>query len=660
MPFDVDRAGRLRTSSPGVSRASDIRVPTAAYAAIIASATDAVIVLDERQRIMLFNAAAERMFGCAAADVIGTPLDRLLPPGVRRDHADFIRRFGETDAALRTMAPNRPLTALRSDGSEFPIQAQISHVNVDGRRFYTAIVRDVTERRRATEAQARLAAIVASSDDAIVGKDLTGIITDWNAGAERVFGYTRKEAIGRSILMLLPPERQHEEAKILATLRRGDRIDHFETVRVRKDGTRIDVSVSVSPIKDDTGRIVGAAKIARDVTERRLIEAERDRLLAAEQAARAQAEEASRAKDEFLSMVSHELRTPLAAILGWAAVLRQGSLSPERQRRALETIERSGRVQSELIEDLLDVSRIISGRLRLTLRPTSIRAVVEAAVDAARPEASAAGVRLVTHLDTNARVAGDEVRLQQVVSNVLGNAIKFTPRDGRIDVDVGVAPGGDTVRITVQDTGRGITPDFLLHVFEPFRQAEDVKSRKKGGLGLGLAIARHLVQEHRGRIVVESPGAGLGTTVTVTLPVLSGAAETAEHDPLPRLDGLRVLIVEDDDEARRALSAVLEDRGAIVVAASSALDARTRLRAADLDVVVSDIRLPGEDGYAFIRELRQHEGLRAIPAVAVTAYDAEENSARALAAGFHAHFGKPYDPAVLIGAIASLAGREVD
>jgi len=505
--------------------------------------------------------------------------------------------------------------------------------------------------------QAMLAAIVDSADDAIVGKDLNATIMSWNAAAERIFGYSAEEAIGRSITMLLPPERRHEEETILATLRRGERIAHFETVRVRKDGRRINVSISVSPIRDSTGTIIGAAKIARDITQQKEMEAERERLLASESAARDEAERANRAKDEFLSVVSHELRTPLAAMLGWINVLRQGRLSPERTARALETIERSGRVQAALIDDLLDVSRIISGRLRLTMRRTRLAAVVRAAVEAVGPDAAAAGVALGATIDTDVLVSGDETRLQQVLTNVLGNAIKFTPEGGRADVRLERV--GDDARITVRDTGRGIPPAFLPHVFDAFRQGDDVMSRNTRGLGLGLAIVRELVHRHAGTVVVESAGEGLGTTVTLTLPELPAALGVEGDADGARLDGLRILVVDDDRDAREALRAVLEDRGALVLLATSASDARRHLAVLRPDVLVSDIRLPGEDGYALLRAVHGDRSAPDLPAVAITAYEADETSDRALAAGFHAHFGKPFDPDALIGTIAALAGQKV-
>jgi PAS domain S-box-containing protein len=610
--------------------------------AVFASAADAIILADDADRIVLFNGAAERLLACRASDAIGTPLDRFLTPATESGG----------------LVPAR-----RADGGELVVEARATHAVVDGRSFSVLVIQPAPERGRADlaaldradDAQARLAALVAYSDDAIVAKNLDGVITDWNPAAERIFGYTAAEAIGRPITMLLPPERQHEEQHIMATLRRGERIDHFDTVRVRKDGTMVDVSVSVSPIKDRTGRVVGAAKIARDVSDRKRADAERERLLEAEQAARAQAETANRAKDDFLSMVSHELRTPLASILGWVSVLRQGKLSAERTAHALNIIESNGKVQAELIEDLLDVSRIITGRLRLAMHPIRLRPIVQAALDVIQPDAAAAGVRLAADLHADPSVAADATRLQQVVLNVLANAVKFTPSGGRVHLTLERL--GDDARICVHDTGCGMAPELLPRVFDPFWQAEDVKTRKGRGLGLGLAIVQHLVQLHGGSVSMESPGQGLGATVTLRLPILQDVAvpSASPEDEASTLEGVRVLIVDDDRDTRQALRTMLEDRGALVTTAASAVDARARLAAGGLDVLVSDIRLPEEDGYALIRELRRTGGT--LPAVAITAHDDDDGPQQALAAGFHAYFGKPFDPDVLIGTIATLAGR---
>ena len=667
-----DAAGRITGASKIARDVTDrkraeqlVQLAETRLAAIVDSATDAIVTLDANRRILIFNAAAERMFGCHASEALGQPLDRFIPAESRERHDTFIREFAATGVSARSMGRDRILSAVRADGSVFPMEAQISQVVVGGQRLFTAVLRDVTERQHADETRAHLAAIVESSDDAIISKTLEGIVTTWNKAAERMFGYSAAEMIGQSVRRIAPPDRRDEMPRILAAIRHGERVDHYETERMRKDGSRIYVSLTVSPIKDATGRIIGASKIARDVTDRKQAERERERLLAETDRARAEAEAANRAKDEFLSMVSHELRTPLASILGWIGVLRQGKLSPERSARALDTIARAGRMQSELIDDLLDVSRIVTGRLRLSLEALELRPVVEAAVDAIRPDAAEKGITLAVELADAVRLVGDPTRLQQVVGNVLNNAVKFTPAGGRVEVRLTCT--GDEARIVVRDSGAGIAPDFLPYVFQPFRQATDVKSRKTGGLGIGLAIVQTLVNRHRGTVTAESAGENAGATFTISLPIHADVSELPVNDharPLrpgvPRLDGIRVLVVDDEAEARDALRAMLEASGATVAASPSVEAARATLAEWDPDVLVSDIKMPDEDGYALLREVRATERLRGLPAIAVTAYEADEVCRHAAAAGFQACLGKPIQPEALIALLASVArvGRD--
>jgi PAS domain S-box-containing protein len=365
----------------------------------------------------------------------------------------------------------------------------------------------------------RLAAIVDSSDDAIVSKTLDGMITSWNRGAERIFGWTAAEAVGRHITMIIPHERTAEEADVLARIRRGERVDHYETVRVTRDGRLLDISLTVSPLRDATGRIVGASKIARDVTERRRLEAERDRLLAISQEARETAEASNRMKDQFLAIVSHELRTPLNSILGWARLLQTGGLGEAARQRALDVIIRNTATQTQLVEDLLDLSRVVTGRMRLSFEPCELTALVAEAVDAVRPAADAKGIALVTvpEVDGGGAILCAPDRLRQVVWNLAMNAIKFTPTGGR--VEVAVARTERTADIVVADNGVGISPEVLPHVFEQFRQEDSSSTRAHGGLGLGLALVKHLVELHGGQVRAESPGKGKGATFTVSIPL---------------------------------------------------------------------------------------------------------------------------------------------
>jgi PAS domain S-box-containing protein len=359
----------------------------------------------------------------------------------------------------------------------------------------------------------RLIAIVESSDDAIVSKDLNGIITSWNQGAERLFGYAASEVIGKSITIIIPAERLAEEEHVLASVRRGDRVAHFETIRRRKDGTMVPISLSVSPILDEYGVVIGASKIARDISERVRAERERAQLVDALQ-------EANRLKDEFLATLSHEIRTPLNAILGYAQLLESAQLEPQHREKAADAIARNAESLTKIIDDILDVSRITAGRLRLKIEPVHLPELVQDALSAVQLAAEAKGIRLVTEIDPAVTpVAGDAARLQQVLWNLLINAIKFTPRGGQVVVAAGPVDGGS--RIVVRDTGVGIASEFLPFVFDRFRQADSRTTREFAGLGLGLAIARHLVELHGGTITASSEGPGKGSTFTVILPALT-------------------------------------------------------------------------------------------------------------------------------------------
>jgi len=395
---------------------------------------------------------------------------------------------------------------------------------------------------------------------------------------------------------------------------------------------------------------------------------ERERLLAREKASRQEAEEANRLKDEFLTTVSHELRTPLTAMLGWVQVLRNGNIPPEKRERALETIERNARAQGQLIEDLLDVSRIMSGKLKLAVEPVEVSAVVEQALESVRPAADAKGLRLQTALDSTSSVMGDAHRLQQVVWNLLSNAVKFTPKGGRVQVFI--ERRDSSVEITVADTGPGISPDFLPHIFERFRQAEGTLTRRAGGLGLGLSIVKQLVEMHGGTVNAFSAGVGKGTTMTVRLPLsVALRREVAvppglqhAHEGIqcpPELAGLRVLIVDDEQDTRELLRTILEGCNVRVSTAATVDECLERLKEERPDVLVSDIGMPGEDGYSLIARLRAlppTEGGRT-PAIALTAYARVEDRTRVLLAGFHSHVPKPVEPVELLVVLASLSGR---
>jgi PAS domain S-box-containing protein len=565
----------------------------------------------------------------------------------------------------------------RPDGLRKNVIAQPRALRNDRGEIIGAIncLYDITERKLAEAAAAQLATIVESSDDAIVSKDLNGVITSWNKGAEKLFGYTAADVIGKPVTILIPPGRGDEELYILERIKRGEGIDHYETVRRRKDGGEIDVSLTVSPIRDKSGKVVGASKISRDISDRKRVETEREELLRRESEARAEAENASRLKDEFLATVSHELRSPLNAILGWARMLGENRLDKNKSARAVEVIYRNAHAQNKLIGDLLEVSRIITGKLRLDLRLVGLIPIINAAIDAARPAAEAKNIRLISKLDPAAGLAaGDADRLQQIVWNLLSNAVKFTPGGGEITIQL--KREAESITISVSDTGVGIDPEFLPYVFDRFRQFEGDTKRSHGGLGLGLAIVRHLVELHGGTVGAASPGKGRGATFIVTLPLAaprkeaSGAgrdrpAGAGEIQPdsvlaLDYLRDLRVLLVDDEPDARDLLSLMLTDYGAEVKTCASAAEALQTLDDWRPDVLASDIGMPGEDGYDLLKKIRAREPERGgrIPAVALTAYASADDERRALAAGYQMHLPKPVEPDLLAAAVARLAGGE--
>jgi PAS domain S-box-containing protein len=444
---------------------------------------------------------------------------------------------------------------------------------------------------------------------------------------------------------------------------RGD--FHFEFRMLRADGAWRWLHWVGVPRLDLEGRFQDFLGFALDLSERRQLEMDRDELLAATERARDEAELAMRSRDEFLAKVSHELRNPLNGILGWSQILRRGEPSAEDLERGHEQIDLAARALVQLVDDLLDVSRIAAGKMRLSLAPTELKRVVEAACQTVTPSATARAIELDCTLDEDVVVMGDARRLQQVVWNLLANAVKFTPRGGRIEVSLR-RDADERAVLSVRDTGIGIDPEFLPQVFAPFSQQESTSTRRFRGLGLGLSIARNLVELHGGSIAVRSDGADRGSTFEVSLPVTAwrgaaperteaGLEETGGVVPRP-LRGLRILLVDDDDGARELLARILEPTGARVHTAASAADGLASIIALRPDVLVSDIEMPGTDGIGFLRRVRalaEEEG-GAIPAVALTAYVRDEERERILLAGFQAHLGKPVDADALVRVLAGL------
>jgi PAS domain S-box-containing protein len=645
------------------------------------STTDAILVTDENVKVIDFNEKYMTMWKIPR-EVLEHGNLREVRELASRWFADPRIYFARIEEIVATDQESFDLLHLK-DGRLLERFSKI--LNVEGQQAGRVwSFRDVTERHLAETVSRRLAAIVASSDDAIIGKDLNSIITSWNAGAERIFGFTAEEMIGQSIMRLIPPDRQEEEREILARIRRGERLEHFETIRLAKDGRRLNISVTVSPIKDSNDRVTGASKVGRDITERKRTEEalkqaiqlaetanrERLQLLESERQARAEAERANRVKDEFLATLSHELRTPLNAVLGWTSILQRGKISSEELKQGLETVERNARIQAQIIEDLLDMSRIISGKVRLDVQQIDLSAVLNESIETLRAAAEAKGVRLQAVADPFAGpISGDPNRLQQVLWNLLHNAIKFTPKGGKVQVVLERA--SSNVKVSVIDTGEGIAPEFLPYVFDRFQQGDPSTTRRHGGLGLGLAIVKQLVELHGGRIRVESAGTGQGATFTFHLPLIAVYAEPDperrrpraaldESKPLAeiRLSNVHVLVVDNESDARHLVKRVLEMAGATVSMAASASEALERIAVARPNVLVCDIGMPDEDGYSLIRRLRALEGSqeRALPAIALTAYARSEDRTKAIRSGFQNHLAKPVEPAELLAVVRSLAG----
>jgi signal transduction histidine kinase len=412
-------------------------------------------------------------------------------------------------------------------------------------------------------------------------------------------------------------------------------------------------------------------ELSRYINDLKRSEEEREKILLREQAARSEAEAANRIKDEFLATLSHELRTPLTAIIGWAGLLRSGDFEPELKEQALETMERNARVQAQLIDDLLDVSRIVSGKLLLDVKEIELERVVASAIDVVRPAAKAKGIGITYDpCSEGGLISGDAARLQQIAWNLLSNAIKFTPEGGRVRVSLKRV--GSHIKLSVSDTGKGIAQEFLPHVFDRFRQADSTTTRNYGGLGLGLAIVRYLVELHGGTVDAESDGDNMGATFSATFPLLAVSTEAARAEQLcyssrdkqsfnPRLklEGLRVLVVDDEPDTRAVISAVIATAGAEVRTCASAYEALEALADWKPDVLMSDIGMPGEDGYSLIRKVRSLSAANGgrIPAAALTAYAREEDRQRVLAAGYQMHVAKPISSSELIATVANLAGR---
>jgi PAS domain S-box-containing protein len=653
---------------------------------------DGIVAFDLDCRYTVWNREMECISGVKSEDVVGKLAFELFPFLVETGEDKY---FYEAFAGHRSVSKNRPFSVPQTgyegffEGHYYPLYNDQGAV-IGG----LCVVRDITDQRHAYElaheAHQRLTFHVENSPLAVVEWDSDFCVSRWSESAERLFGWKAEEVLGKHVTdwHFVFADDVNDVVQLTSKQREGSETRGVLRNRnYTKDGSIVHCEWYNSVLNDDSGKLVSVLSLVLDVTARELAAQERAKALLREREAREEAEKADRLKDEFLATLSHELRTPLTSVLGWATLIRSGDIDEANYAIALETIERNARLQARLIDDLLDVSRIITGNLHLELKPIDLAPVVEAARDAVRPTAEAKGIQLRTSLARGeCSIKGDSNRLRQVVWNLLLNAIKFTPRGGSVAARLSCQ--NSSVILTVADTGEGIDADFLPHVFDRFRQAEGSISRRQGGLGLGLAVVRHLVELHGGNVSAASEGKGRGATFTVELPLVkhevvstpdvggvracetdSSLATTAGNEERFKqeqakvetesvrddvsLSGVSVLLVEDDPDARNLIHRLLELRGAQVTSTGSAAEALKAFKASIPDVLVSDIAMPDEDGYSLLRKVRslpqEHGGQT--PAIALSGYASAKDKADTFAAGYQAHLAKPLEPANLVTAI---------
>jgi PAS domain S-box-containing protein len=565
------------------------------------------------------------------------------------------------------MVTNEEVEILRGDGTRGAVSINSAPIRDGEGRIVAGVVTffDTTERKQVERKLREQAEMLDLAHDAIFAWEMDGAISYWNRAAEEIYGYAREEAVGRVSHELLETEAVEDMGALLDSLRLSGRWQG-ELRHRTKDGREIVVESRMTLVERNGHSLVLATN--RDITERKRAEQERERLLESENAARREAEHANHAKDEFLALLSHELRTPLTPMLGWIRILRRRQVRPEDHDSALEKIERSVESEIKLVNDLLDVSRIITGKMTLNLQTLDFSGIVSAAVEVARSSAEAKEIDLVVETGKReALVSGDPDRLQQVVLNLVSNAIKFTPPGGRVEARL--RRDDAQLELIVKDTGQGISPGFLPHVFERFRQADSSVARAHGGLGLGLSITKRLVELHQGSIHAESEGEGRGSTFTVKLPfaanpgapptssrqIYSGDYRAREFGSVS-LEGARILMVDDDANTREMMKVMLEQVGADVVTAASANEALSKLQPGSYDAMLADIGMAEVNGYELIARVRAlgPEKGGDLPAIAITAFAGKEDRLRAITSGFQYHMSKPVEPGELVGAIAAL------
>ena len=642
--MELAEANRERDETLEALRASNERTNR-----ILESITDLFYQLDREWRFTNVNRQTEERLRVPREQMIGRVMWDVFP---ETRNSTLYTRFHE---AMERMEPAHfEVLSQIVPGAWFEAHAYPSKSGL------TVYLREISERKRAERTSRLLASIVESSDDAIISKDLNGIISSWNRGAERVFGYKADEVIGKPVTILMPHEMYDEEDQILTRIRAGLSVDHYETIRVRKDGTLIDISLTISPIRDESGKIIGASKIARDITDEKRAESERARLLEREQLAREEAETANRLKDEFLATLSHELRNPLNVVIGYSEILRRSEdvSNTAFVSRAAEVIRRNALAQSQLVSDLLDLSRLQTGKLAINHHPVSLLTIITDALETVKAEAEAKNITLRLKAGRDPfMVDGDPVRLGQIAWNLLNNAVKFTGSGGEITITL--EGEGTGAQFVVEDTGQGIAPDFLPCVFEIFRQGDASSSRRQGGLGIGLALVKQLAELHGGTVRAESEGVGRGARFVVWLPLREIEVATSvstSNVSTGALEGTCILVVDDSSETTDMLSKLLEMDGAEVHTARGGMEALALAGKSTFDLVISDISMPEMDGYQLLQQLRQLPQMANVPALALTGFGRISDIDRAHRVGFTKHFTKPLDIDKLLGSVRELTG----
>jgi two-component system CheB/CheR fusion protein len=610
-----------------------VREQATIFDAVLSHLSDLVYAFDREARVLYANKPLLEIWGLSLEEAVGRTLFELDYP------SDLAVRLHEQLLRVATTGrAERGETLYKGPGGTDDIHDYIFNpiIDADGKVVGVAgTTRLVTEVRRTERAARQLAAIVESSDDAIISLSLDGTIRTWNRGAEKLLGYSADEMIGRMIQEIIPGDRTNEEHEILSKVRHGEQIQHYETTRRHKDGALVPLSLSVSPIRDVQGCIVGASKIARDISEQKRTER-------ALQEAKEAAEQACRSKDHFLAVLSHELRTPLTPVLMSVAARQLDPNVPEDLRRDFAMIRRNIELETKLIDDLLDLSRVTSGKLSLRLTEMDLNSAVEHACEVCLPQIFEKSIKLTRELAPGELpVQADFARLQQVLWNLLNNAAKFTPERGEIVVRT--ICEAERALVVVTDNGAGIAPEVLPRIFDAFEQGGAGVTRQFGGMGLGLAISKALIGLHGGSIRAESPGAGLGSRFEVSLP-LTDAAIRAGSGGLPRrrqtAGTLRLLIVEDHADTATMLKKLLERSGHTVQIAGTVASALAAAEHETFDVLISDVGLPDASGYELMREVaRRHK----LPGVAMSGYGMDEDVRKSLDAGFRAHLVKPVD-----------------